>query len=76
MPGAAGLNVMQLAWRLPPDISNDPSPTIDVGNLVRTGENLYPQYQVIAVSEDRAWVRDIQYGTDQIVPVARCSRIC
>jgi hypothetical protein len=66
---------MQLAWRSPPDIGNHASPIIDVGDLVRTGENLYPHYEVIAVSEDRAWVRDIQYGTDQIVPVERCNMI-
>jgi hypothetical protein len=27
------------------------------------------------MSEERAWVRDLQYGTDFIVPIARCSRI-
>jgi len=65
---------MELVRRTP-EFDTHPSPTIDVGNLVRTGEHLYPQYRVIAVSEDRAWVRDVLYGTDQIVPVARCSRV-
>jgi len=46
-----------------------------VGDLVRTGENSWPQYLVIAVSEDRAWVRDLPYGADFIVPVGRCIRI-
>jgi len=66
---------MQPAWRSPPDINNDPSPTIDVGNLVRKVENLYPHYHVLAASENRVWVRDIRDGTDQILPVARCSWI-
>jgi len=65
---------MQLVRRSP-DTSTHPSPPIDVGNLVRTGENLYPHYLVIAVSEDRSWVRDVQFGTDQIVPVGQCNRI-
>ena len=48
---------------------------LNVGDFVRTGENLYPHYEVVAVSGDRAWVRDVQFGTDQVVPVERCSRI-
>lgn len=48
---------------------------LQVGDIVRTGENLHPHFRVIAVSEDRAWVRDSQYGTDHIVPVDRCNRI-
>ena len=43
-----------------------------VGDLVRSGTNLYPHYHVIAISGDRAWVRDSQYNTDHIVPFARC----
>jgi hypothetical protein len=67
---------MQTAWRSPPDTRNHPSPTIEVGNLVRTVENLYPHYHVIAAIADRVWVRDIRYGTDQILPVGRYSGIC
>ena len=61
---------MQLAWRSPPDIGNQSSPIFDVGNLARTVEDLYPHYHVIAMSEDRIWVRDIRYGIEQILPVA------
>jgi hypothetical protein len=46
-----------------------------VGDLVRTGENAWPQYRIIAMSEDRAWVRDLQYGTDFVVPMERCRRV-
>ena len=31
---------------------------IQVGDLVRTGPNLYPHYTVIAVNGDKAWVRN------------------
>lgn len=53
-------------------VDNDP---VAAGDLVRTGSNAYPRYRVIATSEDRAWVRDVQDGTDHVVPVARCCRI-
>ena len=49
--------------------------SIAPGDVVRTGENAYPQYRVIATQDDRAWVRDVQYGTDHIVPIARCHKI-
>ena len=48
---------------------------VQVGDIVRTGENYHPHYRVIAVSEDRAWVRDIQYRTDHIVAIEQCNRI-
>ena len=44
---------------------------ITVGDIVRTGDNSLPQYRVIALSGDRAWLRDVQYGNDEIVPLAR-----
>jgi hypothetical protein len=46
-----------------------------VGDIVRTGENRYPHYEVIAVSGGRAWVRNVQYGDDHVVPVASIHRI-
>ena len=45
------------------------------GDIVRTGENLYPHYRVIATSGDKAWVWDIQYGTDHVVRLERLQRI-
>ena len=67
---------MQLPWHSPPDVSNYPSPAIDVGNLARTYQNLCPHYHVIAVSEGGLWVRDLRCGIDQILPIARYSGIC
>ena len=45
------------------------------GDLVRTGTNLFPHYEVIAVSGDKAWVRNVQNGADQLAFVARCRKI-
>lgn len=63
------------AARSPANLNGEPRPPIAVGDLVRTGENSYPQYQVIATSEDQAWVRDVQRGTDHVVPIGRCRKI-
>ena len=48
---------------------------IGPGDTIRTGENLYPQYRVIAIAADRAWVRDIQYGTDHIIAIETSRRV-
>jgi len=48
---------------------------IGVGDIVRSGENRYPHYRVLAINGDRAWVRDVQYGTDYIVAIAEFHKI-
>ena len=48
---------------------------IQVGDLVRTGPNLYPHYSVIAVNGDKAWVRNVQSGLDGLTSVNRCRKI-
>jgi len=48
---------------------------ISVGDMIRTGENFHPHYHVIAVTDDRAWIRDTQHGTDHIIPIDRCRRV-
>jgi hypothetical protein len=63
-------NAIRLAWRSPFD-----GDALAVGDVIRTGESLHPHYEVIATSGESAWVRDVQYGTDHIVPLARCTRI-
>jgi hypothetical protein len=45
------------------------------GDLVRTGPNAWPQFKVIAVDAEKAWVRDIQNGQDSLALIARCRRI-
>ena len=48
---------------------------IEAGDLVRTGPNMFPHYEVIAVYGDKVWVRDVQYGSDGITSVRLCRKI-
>lgn len=48
---------------------------IQAGDLVRSGPNLFPHFEVIAVSGDKAWVRDVQTGADHLALLSRCRRI-
>ncbi|HEX8233072.1 MAG TPA: hypothetical protein VF559_06995 [Caulobacteraceae bacterium] len=52
-----------------------PDEDIQPGDLVRTGANLYPHFQVVAVNNGTAWVRDVQTGRDGLTNVSRCRRI-
>ncbi|CAN7228199.1 hypothetical protein LJR225_000920 [Phenylobacterium sp. LjRoot225] len=45
------------------------------GDLVRSGTNLFPHFEVIAVHGDMAWVRNVQNGADQLAPLSRCRKI-
>ena len=62
-------------WRSPADLLGAAPPSLAAGDRIRTGCNFHPHYQVVALSEDRAWVRDLQYGTDHIIPIDRCRKI-
>jgi hypothetical protein len=48
---------------------------IQAGDLVRTGPNLHPHFEVVAVHGDKAWVRNLQNGTDHLALVSRCRKI-
>jgi len=48
---------------------------IIVGDLVRTGTNAFPHYQVLAIYGDKAWVRDVQYGSDGVTSLNLCRKI-
>ena len=63
------------AWQLPTDLLDEATSHVAVGDVVRTGENFHPHYHVIAVAENRAWIRDIQHGRDHIVPIDRCRKL-
>jgi len=45
------------------------------GDLVRTGPNLFPHFEVLAVHGDKAWVRNISNGADHLAFVSRCRKI-
>lgn len=64
-----------LAWRSPTDRREEETSHVSVGDLIRTGENFHPHYEVIAMTKDRAWIRNTQHGTDHVVPIDRCRRI-
>jgi len=49
--------------------------TISVGDLVRTGPNLYPHFEVVAVHGDKAWVRNVLNGSDHLALLSRCRKI-
>jgi hypothetical protein len=45
------------------------------GDLVRTGPNLFPHFEVVAVHGDKAWVRNVQNGADHLALLSRCRKI-
>jgi ABC-type tungstate transport system permease subunit len=45
------------------------------GDIVRCGANHYPHFEVIAVSGDKAWVRNVLNGTDSLALISRCRRL-
>ncbi len=48
---------------------------IQAGDLVRSGANLFPYFKVIAVNDDKAWVRDAQTGADHLMLLSRCRKM-
>ncbi len=48
---------------------------VQVGDLVKTGPNLYPHYTVIAIHGDKVWVRDVQTLMDGLTNLALCKKI-
>jgi hypothetical protein len=46
-----------------------------VGDLVRTGPNLFPHFEVLAVHGDKAWVRNVANGADHLALIVRCRKI-
>jgi hypothetical protein len=48
---------------------------IQAGDLVRSGPNFFPHFEVIAVSGDKAWVRDVQTGADHLALLSRCRKL-
>jgi|GEM_PF-664536 len=49
--------------------------TIQAGDVVRTGPNLYPHYNVICVDGDKAWVRNVGNGADGITNLSQCRKV-
>jgi len=45
------------------------------GDLVRTSDNYFPHYRVIAVHLDKVWVRNVETGADGLTTLSRCRKI-
>lgn len=48
---------------------------VRVGDHVSTGPNDFPRYEIVAVSGDKAWVRNLQNGSDHLALTARCRKL-
>jgi len=48
---------------------------IRTGDLVRTGPNLFPHFEVVAVHGDKAWVRNVSDGSDHLALLSRCRKV-
>ncbi len=48
---------------------------IGPGDIVRTSQNLFPHFRVIAVCGDKAWVRNVETGVDGLTALSRCRKI-
>ena len=49
--------------------------TIQVGDLVQTGANPYPRFTVVAINDDKAWVRNSETGADGLTALSRCRKV-
>jgi hypothetical protein len=45
------------------------------GDIVAMGQNHFPHFEVVAVSGDKAWVRNVQNGADHLALLSRCRRL-
>jgi hypothetical protein len=45
---------------------------IGPGDIVCSGANHFPYYEVLAANGEKAWVRNVATGEDHLVAIARC----
>jgi hypothetical protein len=65
--------VSKLIWHSPTDLLGELARTFSIGMFI-TGESTHPRYQLIALSEEKAWIRDVRSGTDHVMPTPRCRK--
>lgn len=53
-------------------LERDGDDDVKVGDIVSAGPNKFPRYRVLATVEDKVWLREMQHGTDHVVPTCRC----
>jgi len=54
---------------------HDGEEDVHLGDIVRMGANFYPQYVVVAIDGDKAWVRNVLNGADSLALLSRCRRV-
>jgi hypothetical protein len=65
------VNANANAWHSPTDLLGDMPQRVAVREMIGARQNFHPHFHVIAMTEDRAWIRDIQHGTDHVIPFDR-----
>lgn len=63
---------MQPSGAKPNDVRSDGSADLQPGELCHHGANALPLYRVIWVDDGKAWLRDVNTGSDSVVPLGRC----
>lgn len=56
-------------------LERDQDEDIVAGDLVRTGVNLCPEFEVIATFGQKAWVRNVANGEDHLALLSRCRKV-
>ncbi|MBC7768194.1 MAG: hypothetical protein H7124_05355 [Phycisphaerales bacterium] len=59
------------------EIEHDQSSSdeLQAGDLVQTGPNLFPRFEVVAISGETVWVRNVNSGQDALLPTKRCRKV-
>lgn len=48
---------------------------IRAGDLVAAGQDEHPRFEVLAVHGDKAWLRDVETGSDHLALIGHCRRL-
>ena len=56
-------------WRSPAGLRGETTPSTTARDMILREGNSHPHYQVIALSEDRAWIVDLQSGINHVIPI-------
>lgn len=51
------------------------SDELNVGDLVQTGPNLFPRFEIVAISGETVWVRNVNTRQDALLPASRCRKV-
>ena len=54
--------------------TRDAPEAILAGDVVHTGPNHYPQWRVIAIHGETAWLRNVQTHADGVADLRRCRK--